>query len=81
VLLVDEVLSVGDVYFQEKCLDKMREFKTQGVTIVVVSHSAELVEQFCDRAVWLDHGHVVGEGPARELVKSYVDSIHLAHPV
>lgn len=81
VLLVDEVLSVGDVYFQEKCLDKMQEFKRRGITIVVVSHSPQLVEEFCERAIWLDHGRLVSEGPSRELVKEYIDSIHASQPV
>jgi len=81
ILLVDEVLAVGDTSFQEKCLDKMQEFKRQGITIVVVSHSPELVEQFCERAIWLDHGKVVDQGPAPQLIKAYIDSVHSAQPV
>jgi len=76
ILLVDEVLSVGDAFFQEKSLAKMHEFKARGVTIVVVSHSVELVTQFCDRAIWLDHGRVMADGPAAEVAQRYKDSAH-----
>jgi ABC-2 type transport system ATP-binding protein len=71
ILLVDEVLSVGDSFFQEKCLAKMHEFKEGGVTIVVVSHTPNLIAQFCDRAIWLDHGRLQAEGPARAVVDQY----------
>ena len=66
VLLVDEVLSVGDEAFQRKCMGEVRRFQREGRTIVVVTHSADLVRQVCDRAAVLDHGKlmVVGEPPA-----------------
>ena len=66
VLLVDEVLSVGDESFQRKCMGEVRRFQREGRTIVVVTHSADLVRQVCDRAAVLDHGKlmVVGEPPA-----------------
>lgn len=76
ILLVDEVLSVGDAFFQEKSLAKMHEFKARGVTIVVVSHSVELVSQFCDRAIWLDHGRIMADGPAAEVAHRYKESAH-----
>lgn len=75
ILLIDEVLSVGDAFFQEKCLAKMHEFQAQGVTIVVVSHSPDLVASFCERAVWLDHGRLVLDGPASATVNEYLRSI------
>ncbi len=75
ILLVDEVLSVGDAFFQEKCLEKMHEFQRLGVTIVVVSHSTSLIASFCERAVWLEHGSVVDEGPAAEVVNRYLESV------
>ncbi len=81
VLLVDEVLSVGDAYFQEKCLAKMHEFQRQGVTIVVVSHSTALIESFCERALWIDHGALAAEGPAAAVVKAYEASVPHAEPV
>ena len=75
VLLVDEVLSVGDAFFQEKCLAKMHEFQRQGTTIVVVSHSLDLVASFCERAIWLDHGRIVAEGPAAAVVQQYTQTV------
>jgi ABC-type polysaccharide/polyol phosphate transport system ATPase subunit len=80
ILLVDEVLAVGDAYFQEKCLEKMQEFQAMGVTIIVVSHSPDVVKQFCDRVVWLEHGRIIAEGAAGELVDSYMESSHVQHP-
>ncbi len=74
-LLVDEVLAVGDTFFQEKCLAKMREFKDKGITIVLVSHSPALVTEFCERAIWLDHGHLMTEGPSGDVVAEYLDKI------
>ncbi len=74
-LLVDEVLAVGDMFFQEKCLAKMREFKASGMTIVLVSHSVDLVTEFCDRAIWLDHGQMMAEGPAEDVVAEYQERI------
>jgi ABC-type polysaccharide/polyol phosphate transport system ATPase subunit len=80
-LLVDEVLSVGDAFFQEKCLAKMNEFQANGVTIVVVSHDPGLVERFCDRAYWLEHGRLMAEGPARSVVQEYLEALHVAEAV
>lgn len=54
ILLIDEVLAVGDGYFQHKCLDKVREFKLQQKTIVLVSHDLSMVQKFCDRAIYLE---------------------------
>ncbi len=68
VLLVDEVLAVGDENFQRKCLDKVKSFQQEGRTIVFVSHSADLVRSVCDRAYVLDHGKVVGGGPTAEAI-------------
>src|SRR3984893_18504570 len=58
ILLVDEVLAVGDELFQRKCLDKIREFQREGRTIIFVTHTADLVRQICDRAAVLDHGEM-----------------------
>jgi ABC-2 type transport system ATP-binding protein len=76
VLLIDEVLSVGDAFFQEKCLAKMHEFQATGTTIVLVSHSPALVTSFCERVVWLDHGHLLAEGAPAEVVERYLESAH-----
>ncbi len=77
ILLVDEVLSVGDTFFQEKCLKRMHEFQQRGTTIVVVSHDLQLLADFCEQAIWLEHGQIVEEGPAAEVVQKY--SRVLAH--
>lgn len=75
ILLIDEVLSVGDAYFQEKCLTRMEEFKKQGVTIVVVSHSMDLVREFCDRVLIIDHGKLLDEGPPEAMVDEYLETV------
>ena len=66
ILLVDEVLAVGDEPFQKKCMAKIAEFQRDGRTIVFVSHSAGMIEEICDRVVVLKHGHVVFDGGATE---------------
>ncbi len=71
ILLVDEVLSVGDAAFQEKCFAKMRDFQDQGVTIVLVSHGLDLIRQFCHRALLLDRGRIVEEGSPEIIVRRY----------
>lgn len=74
-LLVDEVLAVGDEPFQQKCMAKIREFQQQGRTIVIVSHSAEQIRDVCNRVVVLKRGEVVFDGPTDEgldaLTKSF----------
>src|SRR4029450_12486983 len=72
VLLVDEVLAVGDEGFTHKCLDKFAEFKRRGKTILLVTHSLGLVERFCDEALWLDGGRLKGLGDPRRVVGAYV---------
>lgn len=71
ILLVDEVLAVGDQAFQAKCLDKIHELRHQGRTLVCVSHAAGTVQQFCDRAIWLDHGELIMSGPSGEVLEAY----------
>jgi ABC-2 type transport system ATP-binding protein len=68
-LLVDEVLAVGDEAFQAKCLDRIREFQREGRTIVLVSHAAPQVEQLCDRVVVLHHGAMIFDGGASEGIR------------
>ncbi len=75
VLLVDEVLAVGDEGFTHKCLDKFGEFKRRGKTILLVTHSLGLVERFCDEAVWLDGGVKKAEGDPQRVVGSYVTDV------
>ncbi len=71
ILLVDEVLSVGDESFQRKCIDKVRTFQAEGRTIIVVSHAAELIRQMCDRAAALDHGDLVIEGHPNDVIREF----------
>jgi ABC-type polysaccharide/polyol phosphate transport system ATPase subunit len=75
VLLVDEVLAVGDEGFTHKCLDKFGEFKRRGKTILLVTHSLGLVERFCDEALWLDRGRVKGSGDPKRIVGAYVTDV------
>jgi hypothetical protein len=75
VLLVDEVLAVGDEGFTHKCLDKFGEFRRRGKTILLVTHSLGLVERFCDEALWLDHGRAMGHGDPRRVVDAYLAAV------
>jgi ABC-2 type transport system ATP-binding protein/lipopolysaccharide transport system ATP-binding protein len=72
ILLVDEVLSVGDAEFQDKCLDRMYSYRQQGTTIFLVSHSMATIESFCDRALWLDSGKLMAIGPADWVAERYM---------
>ncbi|SPT53301.1 Teichoic acids export ATP-binding protein TagH [Actinomyces bovis] len=76
ILLVDEVLAVGDMEFQERCMGKFADFREQGRTVVVVSHGLEQMRTFCDEAAWLDHGVLQDVGPAAPLVDKYSDVAH-----
>ena len=71
VLLVDEVLAVGDEAFTHKCLDTFAEFRRRGRTVVLVTHSLDLVDRFCDEALWLDDGLVRSQGDPRRIVDEY----------
>ncbi|MGL4740478.1 MAG: polysaccharide ABC transporter ATP-binding protein [Sarcina sp.] len=71
ILIVDEILSVGDVGFQVKCMEKFEEFKKAGKTILYVSHGLGTVKKFCDRAIWLQKGQVVDDGNAVIVVERY----------
>lgn len=71
ILLIDEVLSVGDLAFQKKCLDRIHQFKDQGCTIVLVSHDIQQVETLCDQVLWLRHGEIAALGEAAVVVGQY----------
>ncbi|MCI9093469.1 MAG: ABC transporter ATP-binding protein [Coprobacillus sp.] len=71
ILIVDEILSVGDIAFQQKSENKMRSMIGGGTTVLFVSHSVEQIKNLCDRAVWLDHGHVKMIGDAKEVCEAY----------
>lgn len=72
ILLIDEILAVGDVNFQAKCFTRLREIKAQGTTIVIVSHSTGQIEQICDRAIWINKGRVCAEGKATMVIDRYM---------
>jgi lipopolysaccharide transport system ATP-binding protein len=72
IMLIDEVLAVGDEGFQKKCLDKMREFKKRGVTLLFVSHSMESVQLICDRVLWIEDRAIKLAGSPGEVVKKYL---------
>jgi lipopolysaccharide transport system ATP-binding protein len=71
ILLVDEILAVGDTAFQRKCMKKMEEFKKQGVTIIYVSHAMKTVSDFCERVLYLKNGEIKYTGSAQEAVSIY----------
>ena len=72
VLLVDEVLAVGDEAFTHKCLDKFAEFRRRGRTVLLVTHSLDLVTRFCDEALWLDSGVVKADGDPKRVIDAYL---------
>jgi len=76
ILVVDEIIAVGDEQFQRKCTDYLYKLRQDGCTIVVVSHAMSQIEDMCDNAVWLSHGQVQSLGPARETVQKYLDSVN-----
>ncbi len=71
-LLIDESLSVGDIEFQDKCKRRIADFLACGVTLVLVSHSPDAILELCESALWLDHGHIMAQGTAREVVEQFV---------
>ena len=75
ILIVDEVLAVGDAAFQEKCQKRMQEMLAGGTTLLFVSHSIEDVKTLCDHAIWLNKGHVMMQGNASEVCSAYMKSL------
>jgi ABC-type polysaccharide/polyol phosphate transport system ATPase subunit len=75
VLLIDEVLAVGDEGFTHKCLDKFSEFRRRGKTILLVTHSLPLVERFCDEAIWLDGGRALALGDPKRVIDAYLTRV------
>jgi ABC-type polysaccharide/polyol phosphate transport system ATPase subunit len=78
ILLVDEVLAVGDQAFQKQCLDRINEMKRQGVTILLVTHSLGNVREMCDRALWLDEGQIQADGPVEQVLEKYMAQVRAA---
>ncbi|HVH66133.1 MAG TPA: ABC transporter ATP-binding protein [Candidatus Acidoferrum sp.] len=80
VLLVDEVLAVGDADFGQKCYDRINEFRRQGKTIVFVSHDLAAVRRFCDRTIWIDRGEVRADGHPTEVTEEYLTDVQHRAP-
>jgi lipopolysaccharide transport system ATP-binding protein len=78
ILLVDEILAVGDQAFQRRCLDRINEMKRQKVTILLVSHSLDKVQEMCDRAIWLHEGEIQAEGPVDRVLEGYMAQVAAA---
>ena len=75
ILLVDEILSVGDSKFKKKCINKIMELKKQGTTILLVSHSDSMVKKICDRLIWLDKGKLMMDGNSNDVMSFYKEKI------
>ncbi|MBO5103592.1 MAG: ABC transporter ATP-binding protein [Ruminococcus sp.] len=73
ILLIDEILAVGDTNFQTKCFNRLRELKAKGMTIIIVTHDLATIEKFCDRSVWINDGLIVCEGRSDEVVDAYLN--------
>jgi ABC-type polysaccharide/polyol phosphate transport system ATPase subunit len=71
ILLIDEILAVGDISFQKKCLDKMKEYHEKGVTIIFISHSMDLVKSFCEKTILIKEGKVIANGKTDKIVERY----------
>lgn len=80
ILIVDEILAVGDEQFQRKCFDHMYQLRKEGTTIIVVSHALTTIEMICDSVAWLDHGRVREVGPATQVVGSYLAEVNGQDP-
>jgi ABC-type polysaccharide/polyol phosphate transport system ATPase subunit len=76
ILIVDEVIAVGDEEFQRRCLDHLYDLRRRGLTIVVVSHAHATIEQICDEAAWLDHGQLMETGEPHDVVSSYLSRVN-----
>ncbi|MFN3406961.1 MAG: ABC transporter ATP-binding protein, partial [Caldimicrobium sp.] len=75
ILLIDEILAVGDLSFQKKCLQKILDFKKKGITIVYVTHNIQDLQTMCDRALWLENHEIKLLGPAQEVANEYLQTM------
>jgi len=73
ILLVDEILSVGDQHFQAKCINKMKELKKEGKTMVFVTHSLGSAQELCDRSIWLSNGIIKMDGDTNAIIEKYIE--------
>ena len=81
ILVVDEILAVGDLAFQTKCFDRLKRFRAAGKTILLVTHSMEQVSKFCDRAIFLDKGHILFDGDPEQAIELYRTKVIVPEPV
>jgi ABC-type polysaccharide/polyol phosphate transport system ATPase subunit len=81
ILIIDEVLGVGDLAFAAKCRERIMQFRRAEKTILCVSHSNDTLRDLCERAIWLDHGHVVDDGPILRVVEAYKTAMSAAQEV
>src|SRR3984893_12977771 len=81
ILIVDEVLAVGDQAFQAKCFERIRELRRSGKSLLFVSHNAAMVLELCDRALWLDHGQLVMQGAAASVIEAYQVEVTHGPPI
>ncbi|HWB82793.1 MAG TPA: ABC transporter ATP-binding protein [Bryobacteraceae bacterium] len=79
ILIIDEVLAVGDAAFQEKCRQRIDSLRAEGRTLLCVSHVAGAVREICERAIWLDHGELIMDGPSQEVITAYTDYMNDPH--
>ena len=77
IVFIDEILAVGDAAFQLKCMDRIRQMKDEGKTLLFVSHANITIRELCERAIWLAHGQVRHDGPAGEVLDEYAHFLHL----
>lgn len=70
IMLIDEILAVGDVAFQKKCYEKLRQLRAKGLTFLIVSHGSS-IKTLCDRAIWIERGRIMGDGPAAQIYDRY----------
>ncbi len=75
ILILDEILAVGDAGFQQRCLDRIESFRAAGTSILLVSHDEETIEQYCDRVAWLDHGRLQAVGPPQEVLRPFHEAV------
>ena len=80
ILVMDEVVGAGDASFQEKAERRLRDLITRGNIVIMSSHSMGMIEEFCNRVIWLEKGVVMGDGPTKDVIKAYLSSVHNAQP-
>src|SRR5690606_32771282 len=78
--MLDEVLAVGDLSFQRKCLERMNGLTAEGRTLLFVSHSPEAIVRFCNRCLWIDGGRIIRDGPVEEVVSDYLQVMRGINP-